>query len=293
MIAGRLGFLFDETAIRWLQDAFGTIFPLPFELVSLLGDTWGLLLVLGIALWRYDRATAYAVAAAILTAAPAWLALTSLFSVARPAGPGIVVFERLEAGAFPSGHVFHAMVAWGILARRTTLAAWVPPVVGIATGIGRIYMGVHFPADVLASLVLGPLFVLVFLWAWDRLPDLDVELSTRGRVLTLLLVMAAVTLLVLGPLEPERLRRWEIVGVAYAAPVALLVQRVWPLALRTRVTGAARTLLAVGGLAVIAATSRLWVDHLPALGALTTGLAVFWIFVLVPALVVRPDGRSG
>lgn len=73
----------------------------------------------------------------------------------------------------PSGHAQNAVVMWGLLAfygRRTW--GWVAALLlALLTGLSRIYLGVHFPTDVLAGWLCG----LLLLWAglrWET-PILD------------------------------------------------------------------------------------------------------------------------
>jgi undecaprenyl-diphosphatase len=84
--------------------------------------------------------------------------------------PPIVV----EPGySFPSGHAALSMVAYGIVAvlfaRQRGLPRWLR-VVGIALaavlvagiGVSRVYLGAHFPSDVLGGWLLGAVIVLLF-----------------------------------------------------------------------------------------------------------------------------------
>lgn len=302
----RLPFLFDEAAIRWLQDVFGTDQPLPFHLLSQLGDTWGILLAIGIGLWVYKgviepgpngrtgRNPAYAIAVAATAAAPVWLAMATFFSVDRPAANGFVVFEQLEAGGFPSGHVFHAMVAWGVLSALTRFPAWAAALAGLATGLGRLYLGVHFPADVLASLLLGPLFAWLVVRGWRRLTNPrspPPDWARAAGLLLLALFLFGLTAALLGPLDPGRLRRWEIVGMAYGGPVAILLHRGWSRTARARLTGHLPAVLGIGGLTALAAASRTLGQERIWIGAIATALALLWIFVAVPALVGASETR--
>ena len=79
--------------------------------------------------------------------------------------------EPGEAGSFPSGHTVHAViylgVVWSLVAprlaerrHRQALAALF--VVGVLlTGLSRIYLGRHWPSDVLGGLLVG----CIALWA--------------------------------------------------------------------------------------------------------------------------------
>jgi membrane-associated phospholipid phosphatase len=285
------GFLFDESMIRWLQQAVGTDVPLPFQLASMLGDTWGILLAVGIARWVYGREPAVAVALAGGLAAPVWLGLAALFDVARPSGPGIVVFEQLDAGAFPSGHVFHAVIVWGVLAALTRLPFWTALLAGLVTGVGRVYLGMHYPADILASLALGPFFVWVFLVLRKRLPIDGASWSGKGWTSVSLAVALTLTLLLVGPVDPARLRRWEVFGLVYGGPAALGLHFVWERA-TTRVSGPTAVLLGLGGLLALAFLART-ATYAPWIATVATAAALAWVFAGVPALAsLDPAGRA-
>lgn len=92
----------------------------------------------------------------------------------RPDLPWAFVHER--SFSFPSGHSVLAIVLYGILAyillhtfrlawqRTTVFAACVTLILGI--GLSRIYLGAHFPSDVLAGYFVGATWLL-FLLAGD------------------------------------------------------------------------------------------------------------------------------
>jgi len=68
--------------------------------------------------------------------------------------------------SFPSGHAMAAVAVYGVLALllwqrgkrgwAVLAGAWVPLV-----AISRVYLGVHYPSDVLASLALGTIWLII------------------------------------------------------------------------------------------------------------------------------------
>jgi undecaprenyl-diphosphatase len=75
--------------------------------------------------------------------------------------------------SFPSGHSMMAAVTWLTLAmmlaraepRRRMKAYWIvlAAVVTVAVGVSRVYLGVHWPSDVLAGWTLGAAWALLCL----------------------------------------------------------------------------------------------------------------------------------
>jgi undecaprenyl-diphosphatase len=87
--------------------------------------------------------------------------------------PEILEPILIETGfSFPSGHSANAMVAYGIVAvvvGRTTVGRWarlaIQALLGtviVLVGISRVWLGVHFPTDVIAGWALGAVAVCAY-----------------------------------------------------------------------------------------------------------------------------------
>ncbi|MHB8575258.1 MAG: phosphatase PAP2 family protein, partial [Dehalococcoidia bacterium] len=93
----------------------------------------------------------------------------------RPSATLVHVTENGKESSFPSGHVFSAVLLYGVLlvliemlplprvARRSlqTLCA----VVAVLMGPARVYAGMHWPSDVLGGYLWGGLLLLLMLHA--------------------------------------------------------------------------------------------------------------------------------
>lgn len=88
----------------------------------------------------------------------------------KPTHPAITTLLTCKSDyGFPSDHAIIAgAIATGlvIFSRRLGLVAWI---VALFLGFGRVYVGVHYPGDVIAGLVLGALIAVV-VWALLRIP---------------------------------------------------------------------------------------------------------------------------
>lgn len=103
------------------------------------------------------------VATIILIALAAWIVasiMKHLFYTPRPflALPDVTLLLPHEAdGAFPSGHAtFYSALAMAMYFYHKKIAV-VFAVSAVIIGIARIMVGVHFPVDILAGLILGPI----------------------------------------------------------------------------------------------------------------------------------------
>jgi len=99
--------------------------------------------------------------------------------VSRPR-PDLVSHEAaIYSASFPSGHTLMATVAWVTFAmllaadfddrRLRDYLLFVAWIVAAAVGCSRIYLGVHWPSDVLAGWAVGALWMLLLLRLIPRL----------------------------------------------------------------------------------------------------------------------------
>jgi undecaprenyl-diphosphatase len=154
----------------------------PLRVVSEFGSWWGVTLVAVLVVavatlvesWRDGLAGALTIALASIGNT----LLKASFRRARPDALDAIVVEH--GYSFPSGHSALSMVAYGVLAVivwRSTLprAARIGLVVALgaligAVGLSRVWLGVHYPTDVVAGWSAGLAVVMVYAWLTRREP---------------------------------------------------------------------------------------------------------------------------
>lgn len=156
----------DRAVLEWLGAIRSPGRTDPMLLITYLGDgKVEVPLALGVValLWvRSGRGSALRLFAAGVTGELLYLALKALFQRPRPD-----VIERLGGAgwySYPSGHAMMAPILWSLpllLLARTVpvgrrlpfvlLACAMPPLIAAS----RLYLGVHYPSDVLGALALG------------------------------------------------------------------------------------------------------------------------------------------
>lgn len=154
--------------------------------VSFLGDEPFYLLLLPTLYWAVHRGVALRLILLFLFSA--WLneMLKAVLDVPRPTPGRVAVLEARETGGIPSGHAQGSLVVWGYL-----LARW--PVAGgparsafllgvglllLLIGVSRLYLGAHFPHDVVAGWMIGALLLFAFM---RHAPALEALVRAPGR----------------------------------------------------------------------------------------------------------------
>ncbi len=174
---------FDEQALVWIAEHIrcAVLNPL-MELYTQLGNTGLLFIVLGLAmlLWRPTRKAGFSALCAMLIGLVV-VNFTIKPLVSRPR-PWLVIenFVNLvperDPNSFPSGHT-NAAFAFAIAVCASAPKKWMKIAAvcaAVVMGLSRLYVGVHFPSDVLAGAAIGSLCGLLGAWvvsrAWGRLP---------------------------------------------------------------------------------------------------------------------------
>jgi membrane-associated phospholipid phosphatase len=157
--------------VLWFQQASPSL-DLFFKCLTFLGDEEFFLIFLPFFYWCADRRTGARLLVVFLISAYLNSAAKVLAGQPRP----FQMDERVRAitsemgGGLPSGHTQSAVVLWGYLAYcfRHKLLWVVAGFVIIAVPLSRIYLGVHFPTDILGGYVLGGIVLVGFLWLAPR-----------------------------------------------------------------------------------------------------------------------------
>jgi undecaprenyl-diphosphatase len=201
---------FDQGSVRWFQGFWGS--PLDAAMLdwSALGGVAVLSLVvvfavLLLAALRRPRTAAFVLAAA-LGGMLLSRATKALIARPRPAVHHPLVLLANPSGSFPSGHsmlaavtyLTLALVAATVIPRRRVRGLVVAASLALVglIGISRIYLGVHYPTDVIGGWAGGLAWALLCRWVearWvlrlERLAALEqdqlpVSSGNRGRPAT-------------------------------------------------------------------------------------------------------------
>ncbi len=166
----------DVQAIRWVQTWQHPAMTALMEAVSWVGRSLLLLGLTGVAvavlflLRRRREALAVAGLAVVLGLTPL---LQLLVDRPRPPAALVGLDHSLGGLGFPSGHAYQTMVFFGALFHlssirivRPRLRRFAQASLGfliLSIGVSRVYLGAHWPSDVLGGFLLGAAFLVLLL----------------------------------------------------------------------------------------------------------------------------------
>ena len=191
-----------------------------FRAITFLGEEEAYLLLLPLLFWCIDWRMGARVGALFLLSTYINTGLKDLFQQPRPFDlePSVAV-SYAEGYGLPSGHSQSAVVLWGgvaVWARRPW--AWALAILlMLLIGFSRVYLGVHFPTDVLAGWAIGALLLCAYV-AWQP----AVERSLAGLPLAAQLLVGALLpplLLALHPVKDCTAAMATLCGLGVGLPL--------------------------------------------------------------------------
>lgn len=160
---------FGISFIVALQSA-GTWLTFPMRLFSYLGTEDFFFLVLPMVYWCVDSALGLRIGFILVTSSMLNYVGKLIFAGPRPywVSSHVKALWMETTFGIPSGHAQHAVAVWGMIAayfRRTWM--WVTGILLIfLIGFSRLYLGSHFPHDVVAGWLIGIILLVIFVRFW-------------------------------------------------------------------------------------------------------------------------------
>ena len=183
--------------IVWLQQ-FSPTLDVPFKAITFMGNQPFYMLLLPLVYWCLNRRVGVRLAIFFLFSAYLNAVAKVLAAQPRPyqVDPLVLQLSKASGGGFPSGHTQNAVVVWGYLASELgRVGPWIlAGILMVFIPLSRLYLGLHFPIDLLGGYLLGGVLLLLYLWlepilaAWLTKKGLAWQLCA-GLLLPLLLVL--------------------------------------------------------------------------------------------------------
>jgi len=181
-----------------IQQIHGPTLDSLFRIITFVGDENFYLLFLPLLLWCVDFRMGARLAILFLLSSYLNICLKDLFQQPRPfdINPNVGLSPE-EGYGLPSYHAQSALIVWGglsVWAHKRWL--WITGIVLIIlVGFSRIYLGVHFPTDILAGWMLGVVLLGIYLALAARLEKRLVNFNLWVQILVALVPPVALMLI--------------------------------------------------------------------------------------------------
>lgn len=152
--------------LRNIQSIANPFLDLLFQLITICGEQLVLISIISIIYWALDKKFGEYIAYSVLTSVLLNNAIKDIFKMKRPIGEEGIRTLREETAtgySFPSGHTQGASSFYGAMAiyLKKRVMYIIATVMIILIGFSRLYLGVHYPKDVIVGGVLGVLTSLI------------------------------------------------------------------------------------------------------------------------------------
>lgn len=191
----------------------GSWLELPMKFFSFLGTEDFFMVVLPALYWCVDSNLGIRVVVILMLSG----SLNDVFKMAlhgpRPYWYSTKVHALATETSFgmPSGHAQNSTAVWGSMAAglRKWWAWLVAILLILLIGLSRLYLGVHFPHDVLLGLLIGGLLLWLVLRFWDPVVAWAKKKNLSQQIITAFLASLVLFLLPLIPFVLLKVIHWQ------------------------------------------------------------------------------------
>lgn len=145
--------------VRWIQTFRNPVFDGFFLTINFLGEEDFYILFLPLFFWCLNKAIGIRLGAVLVFSTYVNQSLKDFFAAPRPYQVDSKLYAPLQTAGYgiPSGHSQGTATFWGYLATQWKTRVWwiIAIAIPLFVGIGRMYLGDHFPQDVFLGWALG------------------------------------------------------------------------------------------------------------------------------------------
>lgn len=162
--------------IRTIQSIANPFFDVLFQIFTMFGETAILISLIASIYWAYDKRFGEYIAYSSLTSMLVNGVIKDIFKAKRPIGEeGIKTLrEKTATGySFPSGHSQGAASFYGAIAIyiKKNIVYIITAGIIILVGISRLYLGVHYPRDVIFGIIFGIITASITYYLFNKVKN--------------------------------------------------------------------------------------------------------------------------
>ena len=162
--------------LKYIQSFSNPILDSFFELVTMLGEDLFIIIVIAIFYWCFNKTFGYKLAFAYLSTGAINTIIKEIVKLPRPIGYEGIKSRRVETAggySFPSGHTqkASALFATLMIEFRKKWLSLMGLLAIFLVGFSRMYLGVHWPIDVIGGWIIGVIWTKIAIKMFDRSKD--------------------------------------------------------------------------------------------------------------------------
>ena len=185
--------------IRTIQTVHGPVLDDIFRAITFMGEEDFFMVLLPLLLWCVDFTLGVRMAFFFLFSTVVNSVAKGLIDHPRPCelDPEVKLCEYTGQHGLPSGHSQSAVVVWGIIASHVRKWwAWaIAIMLMVLIGFSRIYLGVHFPTDVLGGWTIGVILLALYILLVPRIEAWLKGVGLAGRLALVIVIPLVLALL--------------------------------------------------------------------------------------------------
>jgi membrane-associated phospholipid phosphatase len=233
--------------IHWMQQLSPAADPI-FRTITDLGSEQAYLILIPFVYWSVGKRRGLHLGFLLLLSALLNYGLKDLFNQPRPSPERVKVLASETNPGLPSGHSQNSVTVYGYLADqiRRPWAWFAVAWLAFSIGVSRVYLGAHFPTDVLAGWFVGLIVLVLYLRLEPHITDFLQHRSWNVKV------FLALVLPIVGFALYRDENGAQTLGVLWGLMVGVLLEWRW---VGFSALGSARQRalrLLVGGLVLVA-----------------------------------------
>jgi membrane-associated phospholipid phosphatase len=271
-------------ATVWVQGFCTPALDIFFKAVTFLGEEEFYILALSFIYWLINKPLGIRLAFASLFGVYLNNGLKDLFYTPRPDPVRVDWLVEETTYAFPSGHAQNSTVLFGFSAAHIRRwLVWLLTVLLVFTiALSRVYLGVHYPQDLVGGFLIGAVYLALFLWlekpvgVWMGRQTLAVRLGLAFLVPTLLVLLHP-TESTTSPMAA--LAGFGVACVLEAKWICFEAGGLWPQRALRFVVGMVLTVFVFVGLREVLPEGLVYTFARYGGTGLTAGLLAPWVFV--------------
>ena len=185
LVGNTFFFQWEVSLMIWLQSFMGSFETSLASFLSEFGEEMVCVAVIGFLYWCYDKRFGRFVGLNALVGIMLNPMIKNIYLRRRPYfdTPEIKCLKPIKKDAdiyniaaqefsFPSGHATNSVTVYGSAAlykRKNKILAVIAVVLPLLVGVSRVYLGVHYPTDVICGWLLGLVVILFVPWLQKKL----------------------------------------------------------------------------------------------------------------------------